>query len=125
MDMDLHDDQITIYTETAWSPMVQLWVKVLERYLPDAELIYSAEETGCGIFWTNDPTLAGRYCIDSWNNDIMSDPELSESEAVKLLKEQLVTVENDIDTLIKMLEDSDIEDVSINKWEYVDVHDLD
>ena len=61
--IDCTNSQITICTETAWSPMLELWIKVIEKYLPDAELIYDACELGNELYATNDPCLVGKYNI--------------------------------------------------------------
>ena len=119
------DKVITIDTETAWVPMLQMWIKVLERYLPDAELIYTAEEPGCGIYYTNDPTVKDSYYIDSWSQEVCTNPEGHESEAINVLQKLLKTDECNIKRLTEMLNKSNVDDVIINQWEYVNEHDLD
>ena len=76
---EVNGNQLLIDTETAWSPILKMWVKLLEKYLPDAELIYTAEECGCGLYSTNDPSMKDCYYIDCWDiPDIESDYEASE-----------------------------------------------
>ena len=118
-------EQIVIDTETAWTPMLRMWVKLLEKYLPDAELIYSAQECGCEIYSTNDPCMVGRYMIDIWDYDeIGMEPECdaTESFVVELLQNMLKTENNNIDELLKMFEESDFtEHMNIHKWDYDEV----
>lgn len=117
--------ELVINTETAWSPMLKMWVKVLEKYLPDAELIYSADECGFDINDTNDPELVGKYIIDYWGDvDIEPDYEASEEVTRKILQELLDTTETDVEKLIQMVYEDDY-DISVRKWEYSDVNNWD
>lgn len=120
---ELYENQLIIDTETAWSPMLQMWVKVLDKYLPDAELIYSAEECGCGLYSTNDPCMKDCYIIDSWDiDDIDSDWAASEETVRITLQELLDTTETDIEKLLQMFEDSEHSDnMSIHKWDFDNV----
>lgn len=55
--IECYEEQVIIQTETAWVPMLQMWKEVCDKIFPgkDIEIIYSAEEPGCGVFWSNDP----------------------------------------------------------------------
>ena len=118
-------NELVINTETAWSPMLQMWVKVLEKYLPDAELIYSADECGFDINDTNDPALVGKYILDYYGDeDIESDWEASEEVVRLTLQELLDTTETDVKKLIEMVYEGDY-DISVRKWEYSDVSNWD
>ena len=119
--MELYDNQLTIDTETAWVPMLEMWVKLLEKYLPDAELIYMAEEPGCAIYCTNDPTLVGKYLIDSWNDNVDYDPEADKETVIFELQRYLKTTETEIDKLLKMLEEMEDSEVSINEWRFTEI----
>lgn len=120
--LDCIDNQLIIDTETAWSPMLKMWIKLVDKYLPDAELIYQAEEGGNCLYSTNDPCLLDCYIIDSWNGEIESDYEASENTVRKLLQKLLETDITDIKELIDMFNESDhSEDMSINKWEYDEI----
>ena len=124
LDYYRHGNELTINTETAWSPMLKMWVKVLEKYLPGAELVYNAEECGNGVQCTNDPALLGRYVIDYYGDeDIESDWEASEDTVRETLQKILDTTETDIDKLIKMAWDEDAE-ISIRQWEWTDVDEV-
>lgn len=118
----VNDGYITIQTETAWSPMLLMWQKLIDTYIPDSTLYYSAEEFGNGILDTNDPDVSNTYVIDAWGDvDVESDWEASEGTVREVLQELLNTEENDIDKLIKMFEDSEYSDeMSIQKYDYVE-----
>lgn len=118
-------NELVINTETAWTAMLQMWIKVIEKYLPDAELIYNAEELGCDISYTNDPDLVGKYILDYYgDDDFESDWEASEDTARKMLQELLVTTETDMEKLIQMIYEDDY-DISIHQWKYADVNEWD
>ena len=118
-------NQLVINTETAWTPMLQMWVKILEKYLPNAELIYNADECGFDINDTNDPDLVGKYILDYYGDgDIESDWEASEETVRKTLQELLNTEETDVEKLIHMVYEDDY-DISVRKWEYSDVSNWD
>lgn len=122
-DMMLHNSkEISITTETAWAPMLEMWQLLIEKYLPsDTELIYAASEPGCEIFTTNDSEINGKYHIDSW--DEMEDFErycISEEELVVLLQGILKTKEARLPYLIKKFDESEFSDcMSIHQWEFV------
>ena len=121
--MEFYNGQLLIDVETAWVPMFKMWTKLLEKYLPDAELIYSAEEYGNGLYCTNDPRLKNCYIIDVWDmDDIESDWEASESYVRKTLQKLLNTNKTDVDELLAMFRCSAYSDnMSINKWSSNDI----
>ena len=121
--LECTENQLLIDTETAWSPILKLWVKVLEKYLPDAELIYQAEECGNGLYDTNDPCLSNCYIIDAWDmEDIDSDWEASEETVRKMLQELLDENEGDVEKLISKFNRSDYsDDMSVHKWNFTEI----
>lgn len=125
--IDCTNSQITICTETAWSPMLELWIKVIEKYLPDAELIYDACELGNELYATNDPCLVGKYNIDPFDyNELEYIYDATEETVVGILQELLHTDKTNVDVLFQMLDDSDYAgDISIQKWEYVEPNEFD
>ena len=121
-------NQLFINTETAWVPILQMWKKLLDKYLPDAELLYEANECGCGLYCTNDPCMKGRYIIDTWGNieGIEKDYDASEETVREVLQKVLNTTETDIDALLTMFEKSPVsEDMSVHKWEFSDIDEWD
>lgn len=125
--LEFMGDYISIDTETAWVPMMLMWQKLVDKYLPDAEITYCAEECGCGIFWTNDPLWADRYRFDTGGDEadhigyVYDDYDAK--DALKLLQEWLETDSEDISSLIA--EAQDTFDISITPWEYVEICDCD
>lgn len=67
-DLQINQDgtQMTCGTETAWGPMNELWLALIDKYIPEAKLIYTAEESGMCVYISNDPDMFGKYYIDSW-----------------------------------------------------------
>ena len=71
IDEDIHSydsdmASIKLTTETAWSACSELMDKIAEKY--DLQLFYYSEESGCGIFETNDVEgqfFPSRYMVDS------------------------------------------------------------
>lgn len=114
------ENELTINTETAWVPMLEMWVKLLEKYLPDAEMIYNAEEYGCGICCTNDPDLIGKYVLDSWDDEIESEYEMDSETLVKFLQEFMNVTETDVEKLLSLTYERDYE-FSIHQWEEKEV----
>lgn len=126
------ENTVSAVTETAWCPMLKMWEKICEKHLTEHEIIYTAEEPGCGLFYTNDPVLSGVYIIDSMNDDFtkrfLGEPYDSEADKEYLkgiLQKCLDSKEESLDDLIKMFEKSDYEDVWIRPWEHMPISELD
>ena len=120
--LELFDNQFIIDTETAWTPMLKLWIKVLEKYLPGATLLYTAEECGNNIYYTNDPDLVGCYYIDAWDvPGIDSNESVPADKVISILQELLKSTETDIDELINLISASEYsEGLAIHKWEFAE-----
>lgn len=121
---ELHGNRININTETAWCPMMQMWQKLCDKYLPDAEIFYMAEEPGCELFETNDPDVIGMYYIDIWEppeefEDEEPVYEAEEDDTIEFLQRVLKTDESNIDKLIKMANEADW--FSVHRWEAADI----
>lgn len=124
---ELNDNYLLIETETAWCPMLKMWIALVEKYLPDADIIYSAEECGCGLYSTNDLNIADCYIIDSWDIDeVESDWEVSEQTLRETLQKLLNSKKRKIENLLKEFEDSEYSDgMSINKWDFDSIDEWD
>lgn len=128
--VDLKDrgGEINMFCDTAWSPMVQMWQRVVDKHLPGADITFSAEEPGCGIYVTNDYYLDGKCAIDIWG-DIPSDMEdgwesiweADEATVVDFCQKALHTDETNIKKLLESAEDLDW--ASINRWEHCEIED--
>lgn len=122
----LDNRRILITTETAWGPMLKMWQKVCDKYLPDAEIIFTAEESGCEIYVTNDPDMIGMYYIDIFEppegfEDEESVYECDANEVIEFLQRVLKTEETDFDKLIKMSESIEEPWFSIHEWKESDI----
>lgn len=126
-DISCNDNEISIYTDTAWSPILGLWIKVVEKYIPGAELTYVACEPGCEVYFTDDPDLIGTYNIDPYDNEEVDYCfDASEKEVAQMLQKLLKTDESNIDVLLEKFEESDYSgDIGIHQWEYVNPAELD
>jgi len=128
---ELFDSNININTETAWGPMLEMWKLLCERYLPEADIYYTAEESGNELYQTNDPDVIGKYYIDIVDTqpdefeDVEGEYEASLEETVKLLQRIHKTKETDIDKLIKKHEMSDESEwLSIHEWQTVETDEV-
>ena len=120
--MDYQDGQIVIDTETAWVPMLDIWRKVLEKFLPDAQLFYVADEPGCELHCSNDAYYNNLYYVDAFDfEEDVSQYDASPDYVIKLLQRLLKSKETNIDTLLSLFYESDYADnINIHKWEYDD-----
>lgn len=57
--VELLNGSLEATVTTAWRPEMKMWRMLIEKYLPNAEIVYSGEEPGCEVFFTNDPDLYG------------------------------------------------------------------
>lgn len=124
-DMELCDNQLLINTSTSHVPMMKMWAKLLEKYIPDAELIFESED---GYeYKTNDPELKGKYIIDAFDvPDMDSCWDCEEKFVIKDLQQLLNTKESELNTLLNLLENSDFNDkYAVRKWDFVDISELD
>ena len=119
----ISDTSLIITTETAWEPMLKMWTKIIEKFFPNAELIYTAEEPGNRLYMTNDPVLVDKYIVRNYSDDISIDEndELSEEECISLLQDLLDIKNTNIEELLLQLDSSIYNDnIIINKWEFND-----
>ena len=136
--MELDENCLWIETETAWKPMFQLWLKLLEKYLPDGEIIYYAKEIGNAIYCSNDTQYKDLYCVQFEDidniskiigydiEDFMDTNEISKMDLRKCLQLLLDTDEYDMDTLIELTTTKyDEDDIYILKCKYIEPKELD
>ncbi len=129
---ELFDSNINIGTETAWGPMLEMWKLLCKRYLPGADIYYTADEGGNELYQTNDPDMIGKYYIDivddvpeEFDDIAESEYEATEEMVVKFLQRILHTDETDVGKLLDLLYKSDDCDwVSIHKWETVEINEV-
>lgn len=121
---ELLENQIHISTETAWSPMLFMWRLLCEKYLPEADITFTAEESGNGLFQTNDPDVIGKYYVDVYDppeefEDVDMEYEASEEYVIKLLQRILKTDNNNIVQLLN--EADDLDWIWVHQWEDCDI----
>lgn len=131
-DISLNGNEIHLLEETAWSPAIRMWTDICDKFLPDYELTFSAEELGCGILESNDSNYIGNYYVDVYDEpedeslkDIESMYLAEEDGVVDILQRILKTQESDIDKLLKQLEESDVDWIAIHQWKESSVDDCD
>lgn len=139
---EISGDELLIQTETAWRPLVAMWLKLVEKYLPGAEIIYSGEETGCCIYFTNDPEYVDHWLIDPISTEYEYDHAATDIEVANVMKSVLEKRGDSdlLETVNAYLDGTaciDITDVVeqfdcicdsepfIRKWEYFDLTELD
>jgi hypothetical protein len=54
---ELYDDYVCVEMETAWEPLPEIWSLMAEKY--DLMYVYTAEESGCGVYINTD--IVGTY----------------------------------------------------------------
>lgn len=127
---EVNGNSLNITTETAWGPMVRMWVLVCEKYLPGAQIYFTAEECGNCVYETNDPDYIGKYNIDIWDDppeefgDEESQYDIEEEYVVEFLQRVLKTDEKDIEKLLERANE-ELDWVGIHKWEEVQLDSVD
>ena len=132
-DIELYNNTISFWTETAWNPSFEMWFLICEKYLgeegTDWNILYVSEEPGENIFCTNDPSIVDSYNIEVWeDNEWLEEKvyEVSENYVVELLQ-RILNIENEsnVDTLIEMFNDEyDDPPLVFRKFEYADIHEF-
>ena len=125
------EGEITIDTETAWGPCLEVFTRFLDHFnLDKLEVIYTAEESGQDLYWTNDPSEAGTWIFDSWEPEKMPEPFagmsyefLPEEEMNKMLSDALGETGETKDLAGKFM--YEYEDCSIHVYEFCPIEDLD
>lgn len=123
--LDYHHtpEEICISTETAWGPLLEPILLMVEKFAPDSEITYFCEEPGCDIYLTNDPTLEGKYILDVWDDEISDyerDP-LSHDELKDWL-EDILKKKKGLPSLLK--EALSEYDFCVHQYEYCAIEEL-
>ena len=115
------DDQLFLDIETAWSPMMGPIKLIVERYAPNAEIIFTAEEPGSEIFVSNDPCVIGMYevwgseCFPNMPDDYRGIGDLISEKELKPLLEQSLGHTGEMADLVAEM--NELDDVSIHRYE--------
>ena len=69
-DMQIQNDgSLLIRVTNPWNPMLLMWVRIFDKYLTDYTMYYMSEESGEGIYITNNPKYIGTYNFDVKDHD--------------------------------------------------------
>lgn len=116
--------------------MLLMWVKIFDKYLTDYTMYYLSEESGENIYITNNPKYIGTYNFDIKDYDSLEEklgkgnvPEtesyVSKKRIIEILQYLLKSESNDIDELITEFNLSYfVDDISINKFDFVPIEDI-
>lgn len=124
------NDRLIIDTETAWGPLHEGILELCRRKAPNAEIVYTSEEPGFGIYLTNDPANADGYMLDIWDEeavpkalcverDIYTEKELEEILLEGLEKERRAC---EFRYLLYDVRRKYGESMSINQFEFEDFY---
>ena len=116
-------NELGISVGDAWCPQLGIYKLLQEKFAPDCELIFIAEEPGCDVYVTNDPEY-----IDKWIVELLDDnPEydslwyVSEDEARKFLQKILNTNEDDMGKLTTLAFKSNEHELRVHCFSEEDV----
>lgn len=118
------DHCLKISTETAWSPMLEMWCKVIDKYLPGGQLFYEAFEPGCGVCCTNNTDLIGKYFLDFCDASGGVYDTFSKAELTSFLQKKCGTNIGDINKLCSMCEEN-CDYIGVHEWEYMPAEEWD
>ena len=112
---------IVIATETAWTPSVGLWLELIDKIGIGQEILYYAEEFGCGILQTNNANYIDMYYVDSESSELDTMECVSESDLRRILCDLLKVKDKSLNDLLEDLSEDEkySELVFIHKWEYI------
>ena len=139
-DISVSKEEINLATETAWSPMLQVIRLFADKFAPDTEITYTAEEPGCELYWTNDPDYEGTYYADGYLDGeyehLYELTDCSPNTVARTLEDELKLpkTEDESDKYIQELckrlnEKMEVEDpdlyLTLNQYQYVELSDCD
>lgn len=119
-EINLSENVVNITTETAWTPCLQMWKDICEKYVENAEILYSAEEPGMQIYCTNNPDTANKYVLDSYEDTLESSWCISKDDLLKTLKSYFHEDNDNLDYYINKTNTEDC-GIVINAWEFEDM----
>lgn len=114
-------NKVRISTETAWAPMLRMWVLIMAKYTPGAQINYEAVESGMEIYSTNWQEMAGTYYVDIWDHDTSYCE--TEENAKRIMQLILKSDEENFEKLAYELEEEELG--VCHPWEIVPVTEWD
>jgi len=127
--------ELMMNLETAWNPQFGAIKKFIEFVLgKDAEygFRYTAEESGCGLYCSNDDEVIDTYHIDAWDCDDALDHLIAfysytTEDDLKCGLEEYLGHDGEFDDLMEEATAKAEEDgrgLYFNKYDYIDWHDF-
>lgn len=130
VDSDLCGCEVSIYTETAWCPMHEMWEAIRQKYASDATVTYYAEEPGVLLYNTNDPEYEDTYNIDIYEDStgvlsgLQSLHDGNKEDVFDIASRLNIATENrSIEDILDDINHCDTEDgtsVIVSAWTYID-----
>lgn len=144
-DLDVTDDNFTVYTDSSWSPAIKVWKKLCLKFLgPDFYLDFMSFEPGCDIYVTNLKDYYDMVFLSLFDDTSELTDEEKEKFQTFVGTKDTWTVDCDKGSLAKDLQkllDSQSESfeelwnllldspyqylIRINEWEYEDLDEMD
>lgn len=116
------NESICISQEDAWEPHLAPIVLFCEKYAPRVEILYEAEEGGCGLYLTNNNDMAGKWIVYADHGPLEDiDSPITTSE----LMYKLNSLFGNDDNLEKLIEKAEDEyGACIEQWDFCDICDV-
>ncbi len=121
-------EQIDIAQDDAWGPQLDPVCEMVERYAPNADIVYTAIEPGCEVFITSDPEKAGQWLIDVQDPDGLPDcikdldwSLIDDKKAREIAFEALGILPNEYTqtrSLMEVLDAKFTDNISVHQMEY-------
>ena len=109
--------QLSIQIDDEGGSHLNIWKRIRDKFAAGAELIYCANCEGDENLYTNDPTIAGLFMIDIWDNTSKTEAgkkldndsyyELTEDKAIKMLNDYFGTSYKTIKPLQRLADESE------------------
>lgn len=119
-------NELRICTETAWVPMLEPFIKMVEKYAPDSDITYYAEESGFELFYTNDLSLVGRISVDVFETlpEELAWLDAYDGEEAELLGKIAESMDWNVpeDEIENKISEEGLDELfALHKWEYAEV----
>ena len=115
---EVFDNCIRISTETAWVPMLQMWLRIIDKYLPGGQLFYETIESGCGVCCTNKSEFIGMYFLICDDGVDYKYTTIAKLQLISFLQNKCKTNIMNIDILRDMCK-KNCEFIDVYEWEYM------
>ena len=118
-------NELGISVGDAWNPQLGVYMLLKEKFAPDCEFTYIAEEPGCDVYVTNDPEYVNKWIVEVFddNSELESQWYVSEDEAREFLQRILHSNSDDMDELTKLAYESDEYELSVHFFSEVQPED--